>query len=133
MLLGDPARGGRVRFIVALHRICRVDCLINRRECEESFSGRQMRGKACVLDHRRLSGRKKSGCAVAEPRTSGLDIDSLRDGELRSRALYVCAKIVGRGGNGRGIGELPATTAKQLFVRSVATVDLERDLISVAR
>src|SRR5207245_11446662 len=113
-LLGDRARGGRVRFIVALDRIRRVDCLINRRECEESFSGRQMRGKACVLDHRRLSGRKKSGCAIAEPRTSGLDIESLRDGGLSSRALYVCSKIVGRGGTGRGTGALTATTGQRL-------------------
>src|ERR1043166_3312066 len=130
LILREPSGRDAVPLVVACDGPRARGCLLERAESEEALARRNRSREARVLDKRGLARGQVSDCAVAEPSVLGLDVDSLCDGELGTRSLYVRAKSERVTRHPPRIDELPAVFAQQSKIVLFGWMDVERDLES---
>src|SRR5688500_11179223 len=133
MLLGDRPGGAAVSVVIGCNALRARNGTLQVRKPEQPLADGKVRAETGVLHERRAPRREVAHGAVAEPAAVRLDIDALRDGELRPGALDVVAEL-DRAGDGRArINHLPAVGLERVAVALVARVDVERDLESLRR
>ena len=115
-------------LVVGRDRLGTGDGLVERPEGQEPLAGGDRAAEAGVLDERGLSRGEVAGGAVAEPAAARLDVDALRDRELRARALDVARNASASAATALGSTRRQPLSAGALEVGPLGGVDVEREL-----
>src|SRR5262249_17491171 len=91
MDLGDPSGRARVTRVVARDCTYGIGGLLDGVEREQPFAGRQHLAEPRVLGEHGTSAGEITDAAIAEPPASRLNVHTLRNHQLRSRAANVVA------------------------------------------